>query len=433
MGISNFALIVTAFMAFSRVGFGAMGANPVIDENIPDPSVLRVSVGESVKYYLVGTAHHSDIPLYVSSDLVGWTQQGYVFGGARSASAGGRPLTINGRRFCALWAPELRQIGPARFSVNFTAQELLPSQASCEHAVGGGTVFVAYAKKPEGPYALDAQEPLKVEPAKDCERSIKVELPRSRRSRKHQSCANEGECQRVLRLDGYPWWDPLEKKTWLFYSWGLPSTTASSEPGQYISAVEIEKKHHHRPRCEAGNVPFTVGDPYDPEVIPKLPDACEFCGDNFGMGESREGNTMIRNGRPWRITEGAGVFRRGEWVYLLMSGSGWPSPTYHVYWIAVRGGVRELADRSGKRISGRFLVPDQGNFGHGTPVLGPNGKRWYYVHHALENHAACKAHWRGCRRPVYVTPIEFEDRGDGLGEVWIRPVSPKRGERLRVR
>lgn len=74
------------------------------------------------------------------------------------------------------------------------------------------------------------------------------------------------------------------------------------------------------------------------------------------------------------------------------------------------------------RLVGRLLIPSDGQaFGHGTAVLGPDGARWYFVHHRLA-HVPCGE--SGCDRDVWVSPIEFDERGDGLGAVHIRPRWP---------
>ena len=109
-------------------------------------------------------------------------------------------------------------------------------------------------------------------------------------------------------------------------------------------------------------------------------------------------------------------------MYLLVSGSAWDSAYYHVYWVAAKS-VEELAYENPGRLVGRYLIPSDGqSFGHGTAVLGPDGVSWYFVHHRLD-HGPCAVSG-ACQRDVWVSPIEFEDRGDGLGEVHIRARRP---------
>ena len=54
-------------------------------------------------------------------------------------------------------------------------------------------------------------------------------------------------------------------------------------------------------------------------------------------------------------------------------------------------------------------------------VVRARGDKLVYVHHHL-NHTACvSGMWPGCRRDVWATEVKFEDRGDGLGDVYITP------------
>ncbi len=69
-------------------------------------------------------------------------------------------------------------------------------------------------------------------------------------------------------------------------------------------------------------------------------------------------------------------------------------------------------------------------FGHGTAVLGPDGKSWYFVHHRLK-HKPCK-NSNQCSRDVWVSPIEFYDRKDGKGAVHIKPRWPAKTPKVKV-
>jgi hypothetical protein len=60
----------------------------------------------------------------------------------------------------------------------------------------------------------------------------------------------------------------------------------------------------------------------------------------------------------------------------------------------------------------------------------PSRERWYFVHHRLD-HAPCKA-VGSCARDVWVSPIEFEDRGDGRGDVYIKPRFPAEDPSIQV-
>lgn len=69
--------------------------NPVIDVNLPDPTVLRDNDGT---YYMTGTENIPNLGLYSSRDLVNWTLTGTIF-----RKDDKRPATM-------IWAPELCRI-----------------------------------------------------------------------------------------------------------------------------------------------------------------------------------------------------------------------------------------------------------------------------------------------------------------------------------
>ena len=129
------------------------------------------------------------------------------------------------------------------------------------------------------------------------------------------------------------------------------------------------------------------------------------------------------------------MFGRKGWVYLLAAQSAWDSAYYSTFYVAAPS-VKELASDSRTRIAGRFLIPSQGqSFGSGQVIQvheagdegggGVGGKSGFaYVHHHLNNTACVKNVGVGCARDVWQTPIQFEDRNDGRGDIYIVPVFP---------
>ena len=115
------------------------------------------------------------------------------------------------------------------------------------------------------------------------------------------------------------------------------------------------------------------------------------------------------------------MFRRGSMIYLLAAHSAWDSAFYAVAWIAAPTVPElDLSAGSPNRLVGRLLIPSLGqSFGHGSAVLGPDDAHWYFIHHHL-NHTTCNLPTDLCARDIYLSPIVFEDRGDGRGDVWIR-------------
>ncbi|EDQ92714.1 uncharacterized protein MONBRDRAFT_22630 [Monosiga brevicollis MX1] len=104
--------------------------NPVIDSNHPDPGVYL----EDGLYYAVTTSGDDDnsFPILTSSDLVNWTQRGYIF------PSGQQPSWSK----LDYWAPEIHRVAPHRYNCYFAAR----------HTDGTLSVGVATATSPLGPY-----------------------------------------------------------------------------------------------------------------------------------------------------------------------------------------------------------------------------------------------------------------------------------------
>jgi hypothetical protein len=239
------------------------------------------------------------------------------------------------------------------------------------------------------------------------------------------TCSGD-RCDRTMRLDSAHFLDEATGRRWLAYSWYTPSPPESEwekdNHGEHVTVTELDRDDPLVVRRDPLPVEILAGNPHDAPTLEKLRASCDRCGEGLSMTMERSGAESVHDGRSWGVNEGAALFRRGGWVYLLMSGSLWDSPTYHVYWVAARS-VEGLSVGAPDRLVGRYLVPSRGmSFGHGSPVLGPDGKRFYYVHHRLRADA-CRAS-DDCARDVWVSPIEFEDRGDGLGDVYIKARFP---------
>ena len=58
-------------------------------------------------------------------------------------------------------------------------------------------------------------------------------------------------------------------------------------------------------------------------------------------------------------------------------------------------------------------------FGHGAPVLGPDGDSLYFVFHHMRPSDGSSS-----PRRAFMAPLAFVDVGDGRGDVWVRPVLP---------
>ena len=102
--------------------------NPVIDADVPDPTVIRV--GDT--YYAAGTSGNQEsvYPLFRSRDLVNWERLGFIFDAWPSWAMGD------------FWAPELLEY-KGKYYCYYTARDARDG-ISC--------IGVATAERPEGPY-----------------------------------------------------------------------------------------------------------------------------------------------------------------------------------------------------------------------------------------------------------------------------------------
>ncbi len=400
------------------------GQNPVLPADHPDPGVVRVSGPAGATYHLTSTVHNGgDFPRYTSSDLIHWDAAAQGLLGRTNAPDSS--MEINGAHFCSRWAPELVELGPGSFMLSFTAQRYAAPQSPCPGYAEDSGVYLAWSPTPEGPFALP-EKPWEPLPAggqiSNC--PLRPELP-------HSVDVASGDCQgtychHIIRLDSSAFFDPSTGRWWLAYAWY--TNTPPLVPweldnhGEHVHLVELDASDPFAVRCDLGVPQIHAGNPHDGATLARLAASCPGCDQMLSMSRGRQGEEMARDGVSWGVVEGPSLLRRGEYVYLFLSGSAWDSAYYHVYWVAAKS-VEELAFDNPGRLVGRFLIPSDGqSFGHGSAVLGPDGERWYFVHHRLD-HAPCKEQgW--CARDVWVSPIEFEDRGDGLGAVHVRPRWP---------
>jgi beta-xylosidase len=334
-------------------------------------------------------------------------------------------MPINGAHFCSLWAPQLVALGPASYLLTFTGRRYEAPQARCAPYDNDSGVYFAWSDSPLGPFARAVWEPLPAGASRGPgEPALYDDAPRSPLWAS-TACAG-GRCDRTMRLDSDVFLDEATGRRWLAYSWYTESPPRTAwerdHHGEHVSLVELDRADPLLVRRSPAPVEILAGDAHDRRTLERLRASCDRCGEMLSMTTDRRGDAAVRDGRSWGVAEGAALFRRGGFVYLLMSGSLWDSAYYHVFWAAARS-VEELAADNPGRLVGRYLVPSRGqSFGHGSPVLGPDGEHFYYVHHRLRADA-CRA-GDDCARDVWVSPIEFEDRGDGLGDVHIKARFP---------
>lgn len=93
-------LLLLAFLAVSACHKPAVQYNnPVINENAPDPTVIR---GDDGAFYLFATQRQGNIPIYRSENLVDWEFTGWAF------DRNDRPHLVEGAGY---WAPDVQKVG----------------------------------------------------------------------------------------------------------------------------------------------------------------------------------------------------------------------------------------------------------------------------------------------------------------------------------
>lgn len=406
--------------------------NPVLTDATADPSVLRVQKSDGVHYYMVVTSGNSDIPIYHSRNLINWNRIAHAFGGSDPINERWGPFILNGKKYCNIWAPEIYQLGNNSYQLTFTATRhgTEGTMNKCPKPNYGMTTYVAWSNKPEGPYAIGGGGPSPIQPsqsAQACPVAIRDQLPTAFNYMNSPNCHSIESCEKEMRLDSSLWKDPQTSRYWMTYSWYFRQR--SPLQGQYTSTIEMDPNNPFAIKCTPDNRPIRMGSVHDQVIINQLLNSCPSCNQNFSFVTDKFGNPMRFEGRDWGVSEGGSLMRKGNYVYTFLSGAAWDSPHYSTYWIGAPS-VEELSIDNPNRIAGRLLLPGPNSaFGHGYPVLGPSGRNWYYLHHSLENISACQER-NECRRILYVSPIEFEDRNDGKGSVYIKVQRPYEKKQL---
>jgi arabinan endo-1,5-alpha-L-arabinosidase len=128
-------LLLCCFFALSCVDSKSLAwekyRNPVIEANVPDPTVIRAADGY---FYLYSTETARQLPIYKSNNLVDWTLVGYAF------RPEDRPSFEPN---AGIWAPCINYVG-GQYLLYYT-MSVWDGQTTCG-------IGVAVSDKPEGPF-----------------------------------------------------------------------------------------------------------------------------------------------------------------------------------------------------------------------------------------------------------------------------------------
>ncbi|OFZ50266.1 MAG: hypothetical protein A2404_07435 [Bdellovibrionales bacterium RIFOXYC1_FULL_39_130] len=405
-----------------------MQTRTILPVDKPDPGVLKVMENGIPAYYLVHTVHNGgDIPIYRSTNLRDWTLVSFAFQRTTDSNGG---IVVNNKRYCWVWGPELFKLPNGTFMLHFTAGQF-PTTVNCNTQPLTETtgVYFASSSSVTGPYAPAAKswEPMVAGASGAC--SIKNQIPRSVIN--SPNCQNGG-CINIIRLDSSMFYDQSSNRFFLSYSWytNLPALTGNTweknNYGSHIGMAEMDSTDPFVVKCQSGDGKFLVNS-HSALLINRMTENCarssnqSTCTSNLSLTTDKYGNQWLREGNIFGVAEGASIFKRGNYYYLMASGSTWDSPQYNVFWIASTT-LEGLSTNYVGSIMGRYLIPHDGHsFGHGSPVETAPGV-WYYVYHRLNN-TNCR-NSNNCSRDIWISPITFEDTGDGKGAIWIKPIIP---------
>lgn len=120
-------LVVLPFGLSARTSY----TNPVIEEDLPDPTVVADGVGN---YFLYSTSGSKKVPIYTSRNLVDWKYCGDSFSGNQI------PHALEGS---AVWAPDV---------IKYDGDYLMAYSESKRGEFHKNGIGLAVAKSPEGPF-----------------------------------------------------------------------------------------------------------------------------------------------------------------------------------------------------------------------------------------------------------------------------------------
>ena len=328
----------------------------------------------------------------MSTNLVDWTLHGHLLGVQTNTK--GDSIQMGNYHYCSNWAPEIRpSVERGGYILSFTSSRYEVAQRPCPPYDEGSGTFVAYSESPFGPFNTATSHPQPTGASTDpevCPVAIHDSLPFTHVKDTHD--CGSFFCNNTQRLDSDLFNDPEREESWFAYSWYSNSEPLTpfdhGELGEHVSLVRVNHSEPMLVPCDPNQATKVwVQSPHDDDTIKSLAAYCERCGEQLSFTKGRMNETMERDGVVWGVVEASMLFRRGNYVYQLMSHSAWDSAYYSVMFAAAPSAA-ELGMGSPTRIVGRFLVPSKDqSFGHGSAVLGPDNEHWFvptHTRHCIE-------------------------------------------------
>lgn len=433
--------LLVCFIAIQSYSFAATKILRQNNENLivaPDPHVIL----DNGIYYMYATAGDGkrgtgfgtgwgDIPIWTATNIAGpWKKEvrgvfGYDGNGRGYSNLN---LFVNNAWYRSIWGPDVIKLGANSYMLSFTASKhghsITRNEAPGHREMG---VYLAWSNSPKGPFApySHIHEPFPISASDSCPK--KEALPHSVEWAS-PNCQG-GYCENIVRLDVNIYKSANEY--WMGYSWYTDDWYNGHLKGEHTSIVKLDSSDPFKVDCNAS--PIFIANSQDSNLINKLKLSCngvQKCKEMLSFTKDKTGGEFSLGG----VIEGPSIFKRGEYFYVLMSGSTWDSAFYHVYWIASKT-IEGLAWNNPNRLVGRFLVPGEIEiikndmvkvikyaFGTGSALKDKSGN-WQYVYAGLP-YDQCSDPINDCSRYALVSPITFEDKNDGKGKVHIKTIYP---------
>ncbi len=387
--------------------------NPVLAGDHPDPQIFW----HNGAYTLAYTAG-SQLVYKRSPDLISWSESQVVF----ANPDGAKPMLVNGKGFCNVWAPEFFPSGKKTlllFSAQGFEEGKVPER--CPPFQGATAIYWTESEDGLDGFGKAANEPAALGWNPDCKHE---NYPHARPA---PTCLEQA-CENFPRLDGS--YFRQGERLYLAYSWFTnPAPKTRWEKKNHGVSLSVREMPADRPTVASCNEAALVTlHPGDKTLERQLAKSCPRCYERMSFSKDVGNLPLQWAGAPGGILEGPSLFQRGDYVYLLFSHSGFQSAYYSVSWIAAKT-VAGLAKP--ERLVGRYLIPSGPYaFGHGSPLQ--LAEKWFYAYHRIDAESCAKETGRRCERDVFVSPMEFEDRGDGKGDVWLKARYPEQDREVTV-
>ncbi|RIL01319.1 MAG: hypothetical protein DCC71_18130, partial [Proteobacteria bacterium] len=396
---------------------------------LADPTIVKIDG----TYYVTGTSDDmavGNFPIYRSSDLVNWSFHGNAFSGVNV----GHEITINNRKFCDLWGPQLYR-DPADGTnvwLSFTATEApsgtnycappSPHQSSDYQSIMVATVdraaFVSgsfsfanaamnrghepmwYGYTPDN-NSPSWNNPLLFDGGAQVGHTIPVTGNASLAGPDCGDVYSVGgrfghRCQGTntwLGLDSFIFFDPAaSNKRWMLYTWSVdewyPPSDFGAWDGNHVAAYPMISNAQMDVTADGLHIPLAFRQNDTNKPTPTIENGrawfyapAPYCPDPNMMGDCRG------------VAEAPAAYRWNNRTYVTFSRNAWSGSAYGIFYRSIDGTLTTAAlsswgdasiDEKPLLVASNRAVVGGRSYGSGEIFTGPGG-RPYLIFHAKAN------------------------------------------------